>query len=75
MPGCGLSAHLSVITGPTPRPRTAFIVAQQPQEAVQPIARDQGQQAQLHGASTGTLETQHCARPELRRRGPSHDLD
>jgi hypothetical protein len=52
MPGCGLSAHLSVITGPTPRPRTAFIVAQQPQEAVQPIARDQGQQAQLHGAST-----------------------
>jgi hypothetical protein len=55
MPGFGLSAHLSAITGPTPRTPTAFIVAQQPQqpqEAVQPIARDQGQQAQLHGAST-----------------------
>jgi hypothetical protein len=37
MLGCGLCAHLSAITGPTPLPPTAFTVAQELQEAVHPI--------------------------------------
>ena len=56
-------------------PPTAFTVAQEPQEAVQPIARDRGQQEMLRGASAGSVGVHHCARPALRWHVPCHDPD